>query len=664
MGITTLDWASIIIYLLIMVVIAVFFSRFMKGAKDFFAGGRQIPWWVAGISLYMGLFSAWTFSGGASLVYRTGWYGVVFFATWPLGFFIGFMLAAVRCRRSRVISPTEYIETRFNRATHMTLSILYIISLLYWPIQHLASLGKMVGPTLFPGIDAVTAISWTMIVIAVLILFYTFSGGLWAVSVTDAVQSFLVLGIVLVLVGVCVTEIPGVLGNLPAFDITPDNEPLYGPWFLAGYILMSIFSAAMGDRAQRFYSVRDERAVIKTGLLTTALFMTGPILFGIIPLIGRIIWPDPSMIPGFGGASNPEEGVFIAMAVKYLPPGILGMFVASMLAATMSATDTCWNTASAIVSVDLYKGLFRRKASDKQVMNVGRVVIVVFFCIALAGALAIIIRGIKLDVIGFTVGLLTGVAVTIPLMLGLVIRRISRWSGAGAVVIGSLAAIVASDLSIFGPLEVLGFLKMPFGARVFFIVGVTLVVFLLSLPLGRLGRNRLATAATSIAVTAGMWFFFIFCNSNELISWSILMDGLQPIQDAGNPLPYFVAMTIAAIAFGVLFYVFCQLYAKNLGKPEPEVDQFFTLLNTPIDVQKEVGDERQAATVYPFVGMVVLGIAVMSLAMLLFPEGRANPTVNISLSVILVLTGLGIMRGGKAVMRKMMESSASKGTEQ
>jgi Na+/proline symporter len=652
-GVPALDWASIVIYLLVLVAIAIFFSRFMSGAKDFFAGGRQIPWWVAGISMYMGLFSAWTFSGGASLVYRTGWYGVMYFATWPVGFFIGFMLGGVRCRRSRVISPVEYVETRFNRATHVTLSVLYAVSLLYWPIQHMASLGKMVGPTLFAAISPELAVAGTIVVIALLILFYTFSGGLWAVSVSDAVQSFLVIGIVGVLVVVAFTELPGIIGRLPAFDMTPDNEPMYGPWFLLAYILQGVFAAAMGDRAQRYYSVRDERAVFKLGLLATALFMTGPLLFGFIPLVGRVLWPDPAMIPGFGGIANPQEGVFIAVAARFLPPGILGMFIAAMLAATMSATDTCWNTASAIVSVDLYKGVFRRRATDRQVMMVGRIAIVVFFCVAVAGALAITLKGVKLDIVGFTVGLLTGVAVTIPLMLGLVVRRVSRWAGVGAVVMGTLAALVASDLSIFGGLEVVGFLKLPFGSRVFFIIGVTLAAFLLSRPMGRIGRRRLAAGVLGSLVALLMWPFFLFCNANDSVSWGLLTGSAPALPGGGSLVGYLVAMTIAALAFGGLTYLFCRIYSRGLGEPEPDVDRFFVLLKTPIDAQREVGEARQTATAYPFVGMIVLGLAVMSLALLLFPGGRARPAVNIALAVMLGLVGTGIMRGGRELLRKI-----------
>lgn len=69
MGVQPIDWVSIIVYLTIMMAIVVFFSKFMKGAKDFFTGGWRIPWWVARISLYMGLFSAWTFSYGKGARY-------------------------------------------------------------------------------------------------------------------------------------------------------------------------------------------------------------------------------------------------------------------------------------------------------------------------------------------------------------------------------------------------------------------------------------------------------------------------------------------------------------------------------------------------------------------------------------------------------------------
>ncbi|MCK5734593.1 MAG: hypothetical protein KAI38_10430, partial [Candidatus Latescibacteria bacterium] len=115
----------------------------------------------------------------------------------------------------------------------------------------------------------------------------------------------------------------------------------------------------------------------------------------------------------------------------------------------------------------------------------------------------------------------------------------------------------------------------------------------------------------------------------------------------GSSTLYFAAMTLAAIAFGGLMILFCRMYSRDIGEPEPEVDRFFALLQTPIDVEKEVGDEQQTVTAYHFVGMIVLMLAAMTLVLLLFPSGRANPVVNVILSVILAGIGFGIMRGAR-----------------
>ncbi|MCD4691853.1 MAG: hypothetical protein K8R79_02970, partial [Calditrichales bacterium] len=175
---------------------------------------------------------------------------------------------------------------------------------------------------------------------------------------------------------------------------------------------------------------------------------------------------------------------------------------------------------------------------------------------------------------------------------------------------------------------------------------------------GRLGRNRLKAIGLSILVTIGLWFFFIFLNTNPALSWELIFGAASQAPGAGSSISYFISMTIAALAFGCLTYLFCRIYSRDIGKPEPEVDKFFTLLKTPIDVEKEVGDERETATVYPFVGIIVMLLAVMTLALLLFPAGRANPVINIVLAIILVLIGLGIMQGGRNVLQSINKFSA------
>ena len=100
-----------------------------------------------------------------------------------------FSMSAKRWRRTRITSPVEYIETRFNRPTHLFFSVYLSLAMLYWPAHHLASLSKICAPTLFPG--SMVAIDVMIVVVGIIIMLYTFLGGLWAVCITErAVPDF------------------------------------------------------------------------------------------------------------------------------------------------------------------------------------------------------------------------------------------------------------------------------------------------------------------------------------------------------------------------------------------------------------------------------------------------------------------------------------------
>ena len=126
--------------------------RITKPARTSFVGGNRIPWWAAGVSLYMSTFSAWMFTGAASFVYNTGWFGLLFFVANPIGFVIGFLFSAVKWRRARISSPVEYVEERYNHTTRLVIGVVLCISMLYWPGQHLAAVARISAPALFPDV--------------------------------------------------------------------------------------------------------------------------------------------------------------------------------------------------------------------------------------------------------------------------------------------------------------------------------------------------------------------------------------------------------------------------------------------------------------------------------------------------------------------------------
>jgi SSS family solute:Na+ symporter len=614
-GLPPVDYIVIGFYLLLMLGIGFYFSRFMKGGKDFFIGGNLIPWWVSGVSLYMTMFSAWTFTGGASFVYYTSWFGLFYFLTWGISFFIGFRISAKRWRRTRITSPVEYIKTRFNSATHLFLSIYLVLTMLYWPAHHLASLSKICAPTMFP--DSMTAIDVTIIVIGIVILLYTFLGGLWAVCITDVVQF-------LILITVCVVLIPAiflsgdfssigqVIQQIPPLKfkhLLPDKT-LYDHWYLLGLIAANIFGNSVGEKAQRYYSVRDEKEAMKVGWLTFILFLTAPLLFGIPPLIGKVLWPDISMLKYFAQVTKAEENIFIAVVLRYMPAGIVGIFLSAMMAASMSSMSGVWNTVSSIVSVDIYKNRFKPAASEKETLWVGRISVFAFALVAIL--LALIIIHSQYWVFSFTnifFGL-TGVPSAIPMFLGIMTKKISRWSAMASIIAGALMASIARFVLHY------------------------------SNPLGRLYNLRRNYALIfSLFLSFFLCFFFMTVNNNpnlSLNSWT--NSGWTDFLLSAH-----FWLMLSALAFFILSFKFAALFGKDSKSSQDEVIEFFKKLDRPIDVAKEVISAGARETnIFPLVGWMAMGLSGVSLLILIAPVARTKIWINLAISGLLFLIGLGM----------------------
>ncbi|HET7152881.1 MAG TPA: hypothetical protein VFJ29_03880, partial [Candidatus Kapabacteria bacterium] len=291
-----LDYIVVGVYFVLMIGIGVYVARYMHGAKDFFAGGNKIPWWIAGVSLYMQNFSAWTFSGAAGFTYSTGWFAVLYFATWCIGYLVGTQLTAVQWRRSRVISPVEYTQTRFNISTQQLAGWALALNFMLTAGVQLAATCKLLLPIL--NID----VNYFIIITGLIVLIYTYLGGVWAVSVTDTAQ-FAILMCITVLVVPLTLSLVGGLPNLIAhippmpLSVTYNNFHYDIHWLVSFWIILTIGTAQ--GAAQKFYSVKDERSAKRLGLLCAGLFVTAPLVFSIPPLVARVLWSDLGAEPFF-----------------------------------------------------------------------------------------------------------------------------------------------------------------------------------------------------------------------------------------------------------------------------------------------------------------------------------------------------------------------------
>ncbi len=482
------DYIVVIFYFILMLAIGVYLSRRQGSANDYFAGGNKIPWWISGVSLYMTNFSAWIFSGAAGFIYSSGYFALIYLSISGLSFYVGSQITAALWRRSRVMSPVEYTNTRFNNPTQVLLGIsIATVFILSGGVQ-IAAIAKLLAPPM--GLSIATII----IAVGIIVLLYTYSGGLWAVGITDFVQFVILIAISIVVLPLSI-KLGGGLDHL--FSSLP---PLtfhhmylgqeYDGNYLVGIFIVTAVGIAAGG-AQRFFCVVNEKDAKKVGKLSAVLFLSFPFIFGIPPLVARVVWPDLSIVPFFQHVYQPRDLVFLAVIFKVLPQGLVGMFFAALLAATMSALSSVYNLVSAIFARDIFKDTFKPDATDKQVYLAGKITTLLlgFLVISLGLGFAYSKMGIfNLMILFFT---LLNIPINIPIAAGLLYKKIPRWGAFVSILWGFYAGLVIKFL-----------LGWTFGPQIYYITVATVAILFAANYLGELYKtNKIKLVALTAFAT-------------------------------------------------------------------------------------------------------------------------------------------------------------------
>ncbi len=618
------DYLVIAAYFLFMLGIGIYFMRVNKGARDYFAGGSMIPWWVSGMTLYMANFSAWTFTGAAGFAYATGWFAILYFSTWSISYYFGSQLTAAKWRRTRSISPVEYTQTRFNFTTQQFLSIVIALNFTLSAGVQLAATCKLLAPVMGFDITVVTLVT------GIVILLYTFMGGLWAVSVTDVVQGVILLSITFIVMPLSLGLVGGVgnfFSSLPplSLDHTYNGVHYSEHWLISIFIIMCLGTAS--GAAQRFYSVKDEKDAKRVGKMAAGLFLTVPIVFGVPPLVAKIIWPDLSQIEFFKPyiGNNPQDLVFIGLCLQLLPNGLIGVFLAAMLAATMSTLSSVYNMVSSILSRDVYQGWFRPNITDVEMLKVGRIFSVVLGI--LVTVLAVVFVNTQFGIFNLMQAFFTllNIPVVVPTAFGLIFRRVPKWSAVGAITWGLIVGITAR--------YVLGW---DIGPQVYLAFLMTFGIFATSYWTGNLYKtNKILLGAISVAITVATWFLF----TNTVVG-----EGGQ------FTIPFAIG---SAVLLGASLFGFAKLFASETDEQRRVVREFFQKLDTPVDVAKEVfGAGKKQISTFPLVGAttIVMGLLMCLIFFTEIPGGGAA-ILGIIITIMIVFGGLMWFFGKKSEIR-------------
>ena len=418
------DVAIIACYFLTMIAVGAAYARHMRSADMYFAGGKQLPWWLGGISFVMSYLSALSIIVYAGLGYQYGLVALaLYWTTVPSAFLITWLFAR-RWRRAGVITPTQFLEERFSPS---------IRQLFVWsgvPLKIIDEGLKIVAIGIFVSAGLGVSATTSMVAIGVTILAYSVAGGLWAVVVTDFVQFILVTGGVLLLLPLSYRAAGGWMHFV---HTTPDGffHPTHAPYswsYIVAFLVLSCLSLSGNwSLIQKFYSARSDREAVQMGWLASLLFLMLPPLWIFTGMLARTFVSPQGFDP---------QTIYARLAGQLLPYGMLGLIVAALFAATMSVLSSGYNVMSAVLTLDVYHRWIRPQAEQKELVLVGRLLTAVIGVVVLLIALAISyyhwsIFNTMVAAFGFLLP-----PTVLPLLAGLLSRRLSSAGALAGFVFG------------------------------------------------------------------------------------------------------------------------------------------------------------------------------------------------------------------------------------
>jgi solute:Na+ symporter, SSS family len=393
----------------------------IKNTADLFAAGYQSPWWISGISGYMTIFSSATFVVWGGIAYRDGFVAITILTVTGLSTVLIGATVAARWRQMNITTPAAFLRIRFTEAVVQAYTWIGIVYRgigmavgLYALAIMLAALVPLPEGTPFRDNDTGNlSVNWSIVLWGAIIVAYTMAGGLWAVLITDVIQCIILCLAILVAVPLSLSEVGGVdrfINDAPEGFFSPVagdyTYNFFFLWFWIGYFRY----AADWSFVQRYICVPTPRDARKVAYLMGGLYVISP-----------LFWLLPAMCYHFVQSDIDPEQAYILMCRKVLPQGMMGILVAAMFSATASGISTLLIVFAGVFTCDVYRPFINPKASDRQLLFVGRLTTFVYGVLVVLIAMSVPHLGNAEDWILMLVTSLMG-----PLMLPVVWALYSR----------------------------------------------------------------------------------------------------------------------------------------------------------------------------------------------------------------------------------------------
>ena len=366
-----------ILYLLAMIGIGLYFFFRSKGGneKDYFLGGRQMGAWVSALSAGASDMSAWVLMGLPASIYAAGlgksWIAIGLM----IGYSLSWIFEAPRLRRFSIeandsITIPQYLTNRFlskSRALQIVCAVIFILAYTIYAASSIKACGTLLNTVI--GMNPAVA----MYLAAAIIISYTFLGGFSAVCWTDFFQGMLMLAALLIAPIFAWSLIQS--GSVEASTAFPDHFwSLASDWrdIISG-LGWGLGYFGMPHIIIRFMSLKSEKDLRKSSVIGISWTLIILVMSVVSGCVGRM----------FLGEIADSSTVFIQLTRRIFPALVSGILLSAILAASMSTADSQLLAASSAFASDVYKPVFRPKASDKEMLWAGRSVVICIAVIAL-----------------------------------------------------------------------------------------------------------------------------------------------------------------------------------------------------------------------------------------------------------------------------------------
>ncbi len=385
------------LYMLVVIGIGLYYAkRANQSSEHYFLGGRSLGPWVTAMSAEASDMSGWLLMGLPGVAY---WCGLAD-AFWTalglaIGTYLNWLLVAKRLRRYSEISGNaitipEFFNNRFHDKKNVIMSIAALFILVFFTVY--ASSCFVTCGKLFSTLFGFSYQSM-MIIGAVFVIVYTFLGGFLAESASDFMQGIVMIIALVVVLSVSTAAAGGVdavvtnIGKIPGFleffgiasptvadgvQQTVNGAAAFGEAGSYGFLtVISTMSWGLGYFGMpqvllRFMAIRKSSELKKSRRIGTVWAIISMAAAVIIGLVGRALYPTALM------TASQSESVFILISTNLLPPLVAGLVMAGILAATISSSDSYLLIASSAFAKNIYQGLLKKQATEKQIMTVSR----------------------------------------------------------------------------------------------------------------------------------------------------------------------------------------------------------------------------------------------------------------------------------------------------